>query len=439
MNLKDYIRGQRQGKEANRMERKAMDDPFLQDAIDGYDSIDGDHISTIEDLEKRLPSPRKQTSKRIWIWAAASVIALLIGIPLLIQKPDMEDNATKLSPDITSRQEKIESSLSKEDTVLLANHQKPDNREEISSEVAQTVSPALPAKETYNKTEEVDEDFEIVKEVTTTEKRDRRPSTRKITDQLPTEEPLKDLKDVSYGSVGERITSRGIQERSLSFRNRATADMDENNIIVSGRIVDEIGEPLVGVSIHSLDRSKGTISDIDGHFQLTVPKDKQETLIASFIGMKDSEIPLKENIGDIEMKSNDMALDEVIVVGFGTQKKESVIGSVTSISPSDLKTPKTDLQNTFAGSVAGVAHKEPLFDKEDFIEYFIESYDKDICAGQKISFKVEFFIDPIGRPAQINIKENSCTVLENEIKRLLLGSPLWSETNRKVTIQVELP
>ena len=87
MNLKDYIRGERHGKEANRLEREAMEDPFLQGAIDGYDSVEGDHYSVIQKLERQLAQPRKRVSRRIWIAAAAALLLLLIGIPFLLHPP----------------------------------------------------------------------------------------------------------------------------------------------------------------------------------------------------------------------------------------------------------------------------------------------------------------------------------------------------------------
>ena len=74
MSLKNYIQGKRQGKNANQLEREALNDPFLQDAIDGFDSIQGEHLPVIEELERQVV--RKTTKKsrhyRIWILSAAA-------------------------------------------------------------------------------------------------------------------------------------------------------------------------------------------------------------------------------------------------------------------------------------------------------------------------------------------------------------------------------
>jgi len=186
-------------------------------------------------------------------------------------------------------------------------------------------------------------------------------------------------------------------------------------MVVSGRIVDETGEPIPGVMVNILNTQTGTLTDTAGNFQLTIPKNESGKLIASQIGMRNSEIPLKENVGNIVMKSNDMALSEVVIVKHGTREQKSSISSLST--DKDTET----------------------FEEEEFRDYFTQNYDKEICAGQNITIVVEFFIDPMGRPTNIDIKENSCPALKSEIKRLLLGSPPWSKTNSKVTLHLELP
>ena len=87
MSLKNYIQGKRQGKNANQLEREALNDPFLQDAIDGFDSIQGEHLPVIEELERQVV--RKTTKKsrhyRIWILSAAASLALLLGVTIFMR------------------------------------------------------------------------------------------------------------------------------------------------------------------------------------------------------------------------------------------------------------------------------------------------------------------------------------------------------------------
>jgi hypothetical protein len=341
VNLKDYIHGKRYGKEANRLEREAMNDPFLQDTIDGYDSVPGNHVEAIEKLEKRFAPQPKHIDKRVWLWAAAAVLVLLIGLPFLLRQPDTKDVQVASVESL----KKEETTLSpKRDSLLVANHTPPKTAEERTATTVQ----------------------------------------KKVEVQV---------KEVQQAVEAEKTA------------------VSPNTKTISGKIVDEIGEPIIGATVNVKNTHLGAVTDMDGNFQLTVPKDEKGMLVASFIGMKNVEMPLKEHLGDVVMKSNDMALDEVVVVAFGTQKNESIVGSASTV-----KDPA------------------PVFGEAEFRHYFEKNHDKTVCPDEPISIKVEFYVNGQGRPGSIAIKENSCQKLETEIKRLLLGSPPWSERNRKVTL-----
>jgi hypothetical protein len=82
MTLKDYIKGERRGKEANKLERNALNDPFLQDAIDGFDTVSGNHAEIIDKLEKRVTyiyNTRKKQRNWLYFGSIAASILILIG------------------------------------------------------------------------------------------------------------------------------------------------------------------------------------------------------------------------------------------------------------------------------------------------------------------------------------------------------------------------
>lgn len=408
MNLKDYIQGQRHGKDANQLEREAMTDPFLQDAIDGYDSVKGDHLSAIEKLEKRVSSPRKRIGNRVWIWTAVAAIVLLIGIPLLLQIPKEREDMIVASSQITQEEKENGTTLFQEDTILTASHLELKKNEETTPKAKHLPSPSSAGQSSLKKTEKT-----VIKD------------------------PQKEITGVLLGRVEEIATSEQEPDGEPRSSETDSTEVQLDKISVAGRIVDETGEPIIGATVKFGDGDISTTTDIEGDFQLTVPKDGQKTLIASFIGMKNLEIPLKENAGDIMMKADDMALNEVVVIGYGTQKKRNQTGSAFITKKA---TEHIHVENTLLGrDPASVAKATKSFGKEEFKKYFVENYDKNICTGQRITIVVDFFINPIGQISQIDIKENSCPSLENEIKRLLLGSPPWSETNKKVTLRIELP
>jgi hypothetical protein len=416
VNLKDYIRGQRQGKEANQLERKAMDDPFLQDAIDGYDSVEGDHISTIEDLKKRLSSPKKRINKKMWIWAAAAAILLLIGTPLLLYKPYTKEEITVVSSDIIQQKKEITTPSLQKDTVLVADHFEPKKEDDTTPKAKQTPSPPLPNKTYPEIIKPVAEVFEVPENRVSAPDKELRLSTVQddVAEKMLIKEPQRNIAETLTGRVAGIAVSEREQDKNIRIRGISPSIPQPDKLFISGRIVDETGEPLAGAIIQLPNTLSGTVSDTAGNFRLTVPKEAQGTLLASYIGMKDTEIPLKEDAGDIMMKADEMALNETVVIGYGVQKKRLFARSASSVTAGEI------------------------FGEEEFRQYFIENYDKGICEGQKIIIVVEFFIDPIGRPANIDIKENSCPALDYEIKRLLLGSPPWSKTDRRVSLQIEL-
>ena len=85
--LKDYIQGKRHGKKANQLEREALNDPFLQDAIDGFDAVDGEHWRAIENLEEELNQrikSKENSENRRWFIGIAASILLVIGFGSLV-------------------------------------------------------------------------------------------------------------------------------------------------------------------------------------------------------------------------------------------------------------------------------------------------------------------------------------------------------------------
>ncbi len=128
----------------------------------------------------------------------------------------------------------------------------------------------------------------------------------------------------------------------------------EDNISLRGSITDEAGEPLAGVAVLIKGTTIGTVSDIDGIYHLPVPVGSK-TIIYSFIGMKTQEIDFN-NKGriDVVMKDDLQGLEEVMVVGYNTQRKVSIVGSISTINANDLSVPNASISNSLAGQLAGV-------------------------------------------------------------------------------------
>ena len=123
--------------------------------------------------------------------------------------------------------------------------------------------------------------------------------------------------------------------------------------MLKGKVVDNLESPLPGATITIEGSTRGVTTDIDGSFSIEVtPTDK---IIVQFLGMESQTITVG-NQNDITIKLKEKAdlLDEVTVVAFAKQRKESVIASVSTIKPSDLKVPSSNLTTSFAGRIAGL-------------------------------------------------------------------------------------
>ena len=105
---------------------------------------------------------------------------------------------------------------------------------------------------------------------------------------------------------------------------------------VTGKVYDAAGEPIIGASVVIQGTTQGIITDIDGAFQLKVQP--SQTLVVSFLGYKDVILPVgNKNDFKITLEEDSKKLDEVVVVGYATQKKVNLTGSVASVSAKDIQ------------------------------------------------------------------------------------------------------
>jgi TonB-linked SusC/RagA family outer membrane protein len=124
---------------------------------------------------------------------------------------------------------------------------------------------------------------------------------------------------------------------------------------ISGRVISEKGEPLKGVSVVEKGTNNGTTTGEDGTYNLQVTS-PNAILVFSYVGFGGKELALKgKTTGDIELQAVDNSLKDVVVVGYGTQKKVTVTGAVASVKGSELeKSPAVNLTNSLVGRLPGV-------------------------------------------------------------------------------------
>ena len=129
--------------------------------------------------------------------------------------------------------------------------------------------------------------------------------------------------------------------------------IQQQKISVTGKVVDNLGEPIIGANVVVQGQTVGTITDIDGVFKLDVPKGAK--LLISFIGYSSKTVEVKQSNIEIVLDDDSQMLGEVEVVAYGVQKKVSVTGAISSVKGEELtKTPTGSISNMLSGQMAGL-------------------------------------------------------------------------------------
>ncbi len=136
-------------------------------------------------------------------------------------------------------------------------------------------------------------------------------------------------------------------------------EVAQDVVTLKGNVMDAtLKEPLIGVNVVVKGTATGTSTDVDGNYNLVIPSNqlKNAIIVFTYIGYLTQEVPLAGKTAiDISLKEDVSQLDEVVVVGYGVQKRASITGSVASIESKDLVTVKsTNVTNTLAGKLPGL-------------------------------------------------------------------------------------
>ena len=326
MQIKDYIQGDRHGKEANRLEREAMCDPFLQEALDGFDTVTGNHIPIIDQLERKFTQPAivpHRTGRLFLYWSAAASVLLLIGLSAYFFLQRTEQTTT-----------------------VIAMYQ-PVEKEDVSA-----MEKDFPAQQTMQMRESPQEMQAVAK------------AAEKMT-LMPTN------------------PSKAVAEEELS-------DIAVTNEIVDDAVVDDvIACDFVAVdTIFEEEADSGIIANVH---------------------------PVVSSAKSLVV--NNQALNEVVVTGYGTQRKSTVTGAVPAVSEN----------NTTLHS----------FGEKEFQTWCRQKAVKNICNGQKTTVKLSFFVDENGKPTNIRYQNYTCEAAKEEMEHLLFSSPVWTKTNRKVCMTIK--
>jgi len=398
MQFKDYIQGHRRGKEANRFEREALNDPFLQEALEGIDAVPGNHAEIIERLSKRVTNPARANitnvthrKKDFYYWSIAASILLLIGfgIYFLIGKND------EISTIVMLQSDKSDDSLAAMEMIA-----------PLSPEISELPeAPVLQEQSTARRAVTIPDVAEAKIEV----------------DNILVEEIDFSSEDEVFrvAEVFAPVTT-GVMKREEP----ATVSQRQEKATFSAQVIDETGNPLPGVRISVKGSSNGVQTDANGFFELDILENDSVSLVTSYLGYTPKEIAFSDKNQTITLQEDTQALNEIVVVAYGTQKKEAVIGSIAKTDVYALKA--TDEQNLHTP-----------FGKKEFLAFCKQNVRKNICGSKSVSVTLSFYIDESGKPTRFNFTKFTCEAAKKEIETLLSTSPPWTTTNQSIKMTIK--
>ena len=406
MKLLDYIRGLRKGKEAHRLEKESMQDPFLADAMDGYNQVEGNHEQRIEKLRMQVSAhsaKKKSTYAITWSIAACLIIGFGISSYFLFLKKSMTD-------EVFIAEESVSIKLTE-----------PAAPPTPAIPATPTV-PATPQKEIALATTKVKTDSTPISEITARQA-DKKDMIAEIqTTSQPQGAPVAAvpmMEEVSEETaalqevVATIDTFESESDKKMKLAKVATI-LPQNNMI-KGRVTDEKGEPLIGASVTYKGTNIGTITNMNGEFSL-VKKDDKKRLTAEYIGYDPVEIQVDTSRTMlIAMNENKQALNEVVVVGYGAKKnkKSTTAGNVVTVKEQAKKeiTP------------------QPVIGKRSYQKYLKENLVRptdDNCKDIKGEVVLSFFVDEEGKPQNITVIHGLCEFADKEAIRLVKEGPKWT-------------
>ena len=406
MKLLDYIRGLRKGKEAHRLEKESMQDPFLADAMDGYNQVEGNHEQRIEKLRMQVSAhsaKKKNTYAITWSIAACLIIGFGISSYFLFLKKSMTDEVFIAEESVSTK---------------LAEPAAPPT----PAIPATPTVPATPQKEIALATTKVKTDSTPVSEITARQanKKDMiakiqatsQPQQGVLVATVPVMEEVSEETAALQEVVATMDTFESESDKKMKLAKVATI-LPQNNMI-KGRVTNEKGEPLIGASVTYKGTNIGTITNMNGEFSL-VKKDDKKRLTAQFIGYDPVEIRVDTSRTMlIAMNENKQALNEVVVVGYGAKKNKKSVTAGTVVKGNEQANKDITPQ--------------PVIGKRKFQKYLKENLVRptdEKCAQVKGKVVLTFLVNKEGRPFSIKVKESLCESSDKEAIRLIQEGPDW--------------
>ncbi|MEX2234279.1 MAG: TonB family protein [Cyclobacteriaceae bacterium] len=469
--IEKYLRGELSPAEMHALEKEALNDPFLAEALEGVEQAGADNF--LYDLHRlnrsvhdRSHRNRKTKTIKMWGWTAgiAATVLLIAVSGFLVVSLLKDQRALQLS---MQEQAPAEETKPTQDSLTADHNGEPlalkDETNDITAteetsakndapvpQKPQTSGGQVRAKESTDQTPKKKDDFdnerflalkEKVKDDETPETA-KQPEPRVIADSQETESKERESVPAATdkaGAVNENAKdaadeefAKKIQGRTpgLDSRSRApatTRTVPANPVLVKGKVVSaEDGDVLPGVTVSIKGTNTATVTDGEGNYELTIPIDNA-TLLFSFIGFTSKELQVTHEAEvNVEMAEDVSTLSEVIVTGYG-------VAGTASTEP------------------AAFHSAEPERGKSDFKDYLegeVKYPDEAIKNKAEGRVTIQFTVEPNGQLSEFQVLKGIGYGCDQELIRAIRQGPAWKPRKQgdqpvrekvKVRYRFELP
>ncbi|MDQ2179460.1 carboxypeptidase-like regulatory domain-containing protein [Marinifilum sp. D714] len=405
-------------KEKHAFEKSVMMDEFESDAYDGLSKLGSLEIEQdLEELKLSLESKMnsKQKKRLIWLPYAASIIVIL-GLSFVLYFINQTPRGNEfVSQDIEQAKpkQKFESiQITKEDSLNISTDQPIEELEEVElveekgiDVVDLEVQMADEYEELQFAQEIKDEEIETSEPILKVLKVKENQSSRIVTNKVE--------KALSGKVAGVTVSKR---DTGIRIRGFATIGNDENARKISGLVVDKEKTPIPGVMIVVNGTTKGTMTDLDGKFAMSLADTNSNyKLTASFVGFETKEVDVADSLL-VVLEQDAVEMNEVVVTAYGSEKKKAFeTGSVSEV--------KMDKPIKSWNKVLPSQSKNISIYKENMISSLKSEFETELTGRYKL--RVSFIVYSSGSIGNVKVKGDNNLKLTKKIKELIRNGEKW--------------
>ena len=415
-----YLENQMTDAERNAFERELQKHPFEAEALEGMQEISPEELKTdIHKLKSKIKTDKRKTNHRYWAAAATILLLLSTGIlwfqievnspiPEITESKAIQKQEEKAAPLTKEKDEKqagkITTAPSEAEVEKSAQIEQPKRSETVSA-----------AKSTFAKPKA---EISTIEPVQSQEEAEVLNSPLNITNEASENDSHIAIRSTSR--LKSNSTAPGI-----AF-SQAALSADSSDKIIKGKIISLADSlPLPGTTVIEEVTQNGVVTDMDGNFTLKLTGKKDSLLTASFVGMQTREFhPSPDSLNVIGLEPEQMALDEVVVTGYGSNQKRTLTGSVSRV---------TKVKDTKVQPVEGMDAYKNYLDENAILP-------ADFQQNREV-IKLIIHFDKTGEITEIENKNQTDAVVFEEAKKIVKKGPEWNpeiKDGKPVESQTEL-